>query len=203
MAYRSGGTELVRTLNWLDGTQKSAVPGFDPAVYLYPRLSPDRSRLAYSVSQGANTDLWIYELQRGNKTRLTRRGYYFNAVWSADSQFLVFQSAGGLHWTRADGASTPQTLLQGRATLVPYSFTTDGTRLAFSEVAPGGAEIRTVSVENRSGQLHAGEPQSFLKTATASPSAAFSPDGRWLAYDDAESSGYEVYVPAFPDNGCL
>jgi serine/threonine-protein kinase len=84
---------------------------------------------------------------------------------------------------------------------LPNSFTTDGTRLAFSEVTPGGAEIRTVSVENRSGQLHAGEPQVFLKTASAAPFPAFSPDGKWLAYDDAEGGGYEVYVRAVPDNG--
>jgi serine/threonine-protein kinase len=153
------------------------------------------------INQGANTDLWIYELQRGNKTRLTRGGYNALPVWSADSQFLVFQSAGGIHWTRADGAGKPQTLLPGRATLRPYSFTHDGTRLVFSEAAPGGAEIRTVTVENRSGQLHAGEPQPFLKTPSANPYAAFSPDGRWLAYDDSEGGGYEVYVRAFPDNG--
>jgi serine/threonine-protein kinase len=201
MAYRSGGTELVRTLNWLDGTQKSVALGFEPAVYLFPRLSPDRSRLAYTVGQGANTDLFIFELQRGIRTRLTSGGYNTFPVWSADSQFLVFRSKGGIHWTRADRAGKPQTLLPGKATLRPYSFIHDGTQLVFSEAAPGGAEIRTVSVENRSGQLHAGQPQPFLKTATASPYPAFSPDGKWLAYDDAEGGGYEVYVRAFPDNG--
>ena len=72
---------------------------------------------------------------------------------------------------------------------------------SLSEAASAGAEIRTVTVENRSGQLQAGEPQVFLKTATANPFSAFSPDGRWLAYDDAEGGGYEVYVRAFPDNG--
>jgi hypothetical protein len=41
----------------LDGTQKSVALGLEPAVYLYPRFSPDGTRLAYSVSQGANTDL--------------------------------------------------------------------------------------------------------------------------------------------------
>ena len=105
-----------------------------------------------------------------------------------------------MHWTRADGAGKPQPLLQGRATLLPNSFTPDGTRLVFSEGAPDGAEIRTVTVENRSGQLHAGEPQLFLKTATAIPLPDFSPDGKWLAYNDAEGGGYEVYVRAFPDN---
>jgi Tol biopolymer transport system component len=85
--------------------------GLEPAVYLFPRFSSDGTRLAYSVSQGANTDLWIYELQRGSRTRLTRGGSNWLPVWSADGQFLVFQSAGGLQWTRTDGAGKPQTLL--------------------------------------------------------------------------------------------
>ena len=41
----------------------------------------------------------------------------------------------------------------------------------------------------------------FLKTSTVNNFAAFSPDGRWLAYADAEAGKYEVYVRAFPDNG--
>jgi hypothetical protein len=35
--------------------------------------------------------------------------------------------------------------------------------------------------------LRAGAPQSFLKTATANTYAAFSPDGKWLAYTDADA----------------
>lgn len=49
--------------------------------------------------------------------------------------------------------------------------------------------------------MRAGEPKLFLKTSTASAFASVSPDGRWLAYADAEAGQYEVYVRAFPDNG--
>jgi len=109
-----------------------------------------------------------------------------------------------MFWTRADGASDPQSLTQSKSLQFPNSFNPDGTRLAFTELTPGtaaGAEIRTVRVENVSGRLRAGEPQSFLKTSTANGYATFSPDGRWLAYTDAEAGIYEVYVRAFPDNG--
>src|SRR5262249_42924331 len=41
----------------------------------------------------------------------------------------------------------------------------------------------------------------FLRTSTVNTYAAFSPDGRWVAYSDAEGGTYEVYVRAFPDNG--
>jgi serine/threonine-protein kinase len=49
--------------------------------------------------------------------------------------------------------------------------------------------------------MRAGEPQPLLKTATLEVYASISPDGRWIAYADAEGGSYEVYVRAFPDNG--
>jgi hypothetical protein len=51
--------------------------------------------------------------------------------------------------------------------------------------------------------MRAGEPQSFLKTSTVNTFAAFSPDGRWLAYADAPAGIYEVYVRSFPDGDSM
>jgi serine/threonine-protein kinase len=201
LAYRTGGTEGLRTIQWLDGTGKTVSLGTEPALYQYPHLSPDGSRLAYMVNQGSSSDLWIYDLQRGSKTRLTNGFAAVSPVWSPDARFVVFQSTGGTFWTRADGAGNPQPLTQSKTMQVPTSFTPDGRRLVFSELTPAGTEIRTVQVESRSGQLRAGEPQFFLKTSTVNAIATFSPDGRWLAYADAESGSFEVYVRAFPDKG--
>lgn len=202
LVYRSGGTEGLRTMEWLDEAGKTSSLGLEPAIYIFPRLAPDGKRLAYLVSEGANTDLWVSELQRGSKTRLTGGGNNAYPVWSPDGQFVVFQSTEGLFWTRADGAGKSQPLLQSKKTLFPYAFSPDGKQLVFSQLIPGeGGEIRTVPVENASGRLKAGEPRLFLKTATAGTPAVFSPDGRWLAYADAEGSSYEIYVRAFPDNG--
>jgi serine/threonine-protein kinase len=199
--YRTGGTEGLRTIQWLDEAGKTTSLGIEPGVYLFPRLSPDGSRLAYGVSQGANTDVWIYDLQRGSKTRLTGGGNNTFPVWSPDGRYVVFQSAGGMFLVRADGASKPQPLAQSRTIQLPTSFSPDGSRLVYSELTPGGAEIRTVPVASRSGQLSAGQPQLFVKASSANTFAAFSPDGRWLAYADAEADSNEVYVRAFPDNG--
>jgi hypothetical protein len=44
-------------------------------------------------------------------------------------------------------------------------------------------------------------PRPFLKTPFYEDSAAFSPDGQWIAYASDESGRYEVLVTAFPGPG--
>jgi serine/threonine-protein kinase len=202
LAFRTGGAEAMRTIHWADSAGRTVPLGTEPALYLYPRLSPDGGRLAYLVSQGSSTDVWIYDWQRGSKTRLTNGSEASFPVWTRDGQFVVFQAPGGVFWTRADGAGKPQSLIHSKALQRPTSFTPDGKRLVFSELVHGaGADIRTVLVESSSGQLRAAESQSFLKTSSANDFTAFSPDGHWLAYADAGAGSYEVFVRAFPDQG--
>jgi serine/threonine-protein kinase len=200
VVYRSGVTEGLRTFEWLDESGKVAPVGLEPAVYFFPGFSPDGNRLAYFVNEGADTNLWVVDLQRGTKARLSNGGNGSFAAWTPDNQYVVLQTTGGIAWTRADGAGKPRLLLNTGFGF-PSAFTPDGKLLAYSEQTQDGDEIRTVSVESRPGELHAGEPRVFLRTATANNFPAFSPDGKWLAYTDAEAGSFEVYVRAFPDNG--
>jgi hypothetical protein len=62
----------------------------------------------------------------------------------------------------------------------------------------GHQQIWTAPVEDRGGQLKAGEPEQFLKSGFDDAAPAFSPDGRWLAYQSNESGEDEVYVRPFP-----
>ena len=200
------------TLGWLDAAGHTQSLIADAGIYNFARLSPDGDRLAVTVTQGANTDLFVYDLQRGSKTRLTDAANasmqpvtltgIANPVWSADGQFVVFRANGRMFWARADGAGTPQLLTNSKSSQIPLSFTRDGI-LAFSQLtAQGGGEIRTLQVESGSGQLRAvGDSRAFLPTSTADVQAAFSPDGHWLAYADAINGDYQVYVRAFPDEG--
>jgi eukaryotic-like serine/threonine-protein kinase len=202
LAYRTGGAELLRTLEWVDGAGKTVSFGFEPAYYNMPRLSPDGHRLAYAQSQGSYQDIWTYDIDRGVKTRLTNNGHHVYAVWTPDGRFVIFQGFGGIFWTRADGAGQPQLLIGSKAILLPFSFSPDGKRIAYSEQIPGvGSQIRTARVENSSGELRVSDPQLFVNTAVGLTFATFSQDGRWLAYANAEGGSYEVYVRAFPDNG--
>jgi serine/threonine-protein kinase len=204
LVYLMGILEKLWTIQWLDSTGRAESESIvsEPALYNYPRLSPDGTRLAVIESQGVGGDLFVYDAERGGKTRLTNEMSPSYPLWSPNGEFLVFRAAGGIFWTRSDGAGQPLPLTQSKRHQVPCSFTPDGRRLVFAEaIAAGGAEIRVVPLESGSGQVRAGEPQSLFKTATLEVYASISPDGRWLAYADAEAGSYEVYVRAFPDKG--
>jgi serine/threonine-protein kinase len=198
-AFRSRGGQGLSTPQWLDGVGKTEPLGLEAARYHYLRLSPDGARLAYVSTQGPNSDLFIYDWQRHIKTRLTNGRVTRLPVWSPDGRFVVFADLGGMFAVQTDGGGTPAQLTRSNNRQSPEAFSPDGRRLVFTEVSAGSkGEIRILPVESAGGQMRAGEPQHLFK-ALATPT--FSPDGRWLAYSNAEGGRHEVYVRAFPDTG--
>ena len=60
----------------------------------------------------------------------------------------------------------------------------------------------TLSVEgSEASGWKPGEPKPFLNSPAGEWRAAFSPDGRWMAYTSSESGNDEVYVRPFPGPG--
>ena len=168
-------------------------------------MSPDGSRVAYELSEGATSDIWVYDWQRGSRTKL-RGGSGVNSypVWSADGQHVVFHSAGRLFSARADGASPDaEPLMAGqKPQQFPGSFTPDGKRFAFFEVSTNsGSLIQTASVDVRDGRLQVTKPVAYRRATSNNSAPAFSRDGRWMAYMSTDSGGYEIYVRGYPDSG--
>jgi len=201
LVYRrrtSAGAPRMTTLEWVDPTGKREPLRTKPGLYQQPRLSPDGKRIALTMGERQDTDIWVYDPQRDAMTRLTFGGED-NAFsnWSPDGHYVVFGSIGrGIFQVRSDGAGRPQALMEGKL-LVPWSFTPDGKWLAYFE-AIGKTQIWTVAIEEQGGKLKAGKPGQFLKSSSNDLSPAFSPDGRWLAYTSNESGRDEGYVRAFP-----
>jgi serine/threonine-protein kinase len=150
------------------------------------------------LSEGSNLDIWVYDSQRGGSQRLTTAAAVNAPVWSPDVRYLVFASATGMYWVRADGADNPQPFIRSNILQFPASSNADGTRLTFAELNPEGATlIRTVAVGGPPGRPQPGEPELFLKSSPSNPNPAISPNGRWMAYASMESGIYEVYVRPF------
>ena len=206
LIYRKGGrstAQAMATIQWLSPGAAGAVrtdPLLSrPGIYISPRFSPDGTRLATMVMEQGATDLSVYDLRRDAMTQLASVGGPAGLVWSPDGRYVLFGTVrNGILWTRADGASEPRPLTGTKTNQAPLSITSDGKRLAYSEYT-GRAQVWTVPLEETNGQMRAGKPEQLLKSPFAEVSAAFSLDGKWLAYCSNATGNYEVFVQAFPD----
>lgn len=205
MVYLIGKTEGVSyPISSLDASGKTTEL-VAQGSYDSPRFSPDGKRLAYIASTGTGADVWVYDVERKTPAQLT-----FNApgdyelAWAPDGKHLIFSSGSTLWWARADGSAPPQSLLNIKGdTLRPQSVTPNGTRLAFTRSTNGLPDIWTVPLDlSDPDHPKAGQPEAFLNDPKiVEVDAAFSPDGRFLAYSSTESASEEVYVRSFPGPG--
>jgi serine/threonine-protein kinase len=208
--YVAGGNVIQNvSVYWMDRQGKFAPLRETPGAYASPALSPDGKRLALQIRDGKRTDIWVYEWERDTLTRLTF-GSESNAspVWTPDGQRITYTSlekrgVSSLYWKRADGAGDALRLTETKNSKDPGSWRPDGKILAFTQLNPDSSyDILTLPIEgNEKSGWKAGAPKPFLNSPFNEQHAAFSPDGRWLAYSSNESGIPEVYVRPFPGPG--
>jgi serine/threonine-protein kinase len=195
------GKENVRRwpIVWMDSSGKMQPLLTAPGIYFNPRFSPDGRRLALDeTSKGS--DIFVYDLERGTMVRLTFDGHSQGPVWSPDGARIAFRTnaAAGtaLMWMPSDGAGEPQELLNSPNTVIPWSFSPDGRRLAYFESNPDTSyDIWTLPFDAAGpNSLKPGKPEPFLRTPFGELVPVFSPDGRWIAYRSNESGSTEIYV---------
>ena len=135
-----------------------------------------------------NWDLWVYDLERGVATRITfGPGYDADPVWSPDGRWLAFASDRDGDFTvyrkRADGSGQAERLLDPEMMPSPFptSWSPDGKWLAVSPTGAGGNDLWVVPVDGK------GDAEAWMATPYAEVFPAFSPEGRWIAYQSDES----------------
>jgi serine/threonine-protein kinase len=186
-------------LVWVDREGQEELLAAEPGVYFDPRISPDGSRVALTVVDSDNWDVWIYDLGRQMANRLTfDPAVEQRPAWTPDSRRVVFGSdrggeASNLFWKAADGTGEAERLTTSPADQRPH-FWLDDKRLLFEEA---GRETRQ--------DLHLllmGDETTFrplLNTQFTEDRPAISSDGRWIAYRSNESGQSEIYVRPFPN----
>ena len=210
--YRSASeASAVVKVSLFDRAGKTAPLLSRPGRYGTLRFSPDGKRLAFSQSNGAGSDIWVKDLDRETPMRISfLKGLSTYPVWTPDGNAIVFrsqsqsQTESGLYWTRADGSSEAQRVMDDQLIPWPESFSPDGGRLAIE--AKGAAQswdLYTARVEGDSAHPKLGALEPFLSTPFNENLARFSPDGRWMAYLSNQSGKAEVYVRPFPGPGGL
>ncbi len=203
----SSGRNL--SINWMDRVGKFTPLREAPGQYSTPMFSPDGKRLALHVGDSKRADIWVHDWERDTATRLTFTGEAIRfPVWTPDGQRITYSArekdgSFGLFWIRADGGGDPQRLTNNKNLQVPTSWSPEGKVLAFHQYNPETyTDIMILSVEgNEISGWKPGEPKPFHNSTSNDWRAAFSPDGRWLAYTSGEAGNNEVYVRPFPGPG--
>jgi serine/threonine-protein kinase len=164
-------------------------------------VSPDGRRLAVVTRSevGADTDLWVYDLQQGTYAPVTTaEGSEDRAIWSVDGSNLYYISSTDprtLFEIPADASGPSRSVLTLDEAIEDVARSEDGRYLVFKTVGPQNNDLWYVDLAGDS------IPQPFLASETDEDGGRLSPDGRWIAYHSDESGRDEVYVRAFPGGG--
>jgi len=211
LVYVSGPPLSVpnSTVLRLDPNGRETPLSLPPSHYFSPRLASDGRRLAITRCEGYACRVFVYDLAREILSPLTPEpGRFFCPAWSADGSLLAFsvlhKSDPKVGLKTADGSGALTTSRWTEDAELPNSFSPDGRTLAFTVVYTadrGGSRKRFTTdiwlapLEGKS----AARP--WFESPFRESAAAFSPDGRWIAYVSDESGRHEVYVRPFPGPG--
>ncbi|MGH9727225.1 MAG: protein kinase domain-containing protein [Candidatus Acidiferrales bacterium] len=210
LVYETGAISAATRVVWYNRSGKEiAGPGLLGNGNLgSPSISPDGARLALSFTDPRirKPDIWVYDLARGIKTRLTFSsgvntaaswlpdGRHVSFVSNRDGQFRIYEKA-------ADGTGSATPLVADAATEFFPSWSADGGYVVFQRAV--GARIQSASGPG-SGEIWAmslsGERKPFPVVQNGQFNAiqpALSPDAKWLAYVSDESGRPEVYIVPF------
>jgi Tol biopolymer transport system component len=176
------------------------------ADYYRPTLSPDASRLAFDLENNGVGDIWVLDLARHTKTRITFGPQYSaDPVWWPDGKSIVFDygpsgSEDSFYRQNADGTGSKVKLLETPGiSEIPFSVSPDGRYIAYMRRDPKsntGWDIWALPMfPDKSGEQ---KPFAVVSTNFVDVTPSFSPDGKWLAYANNETGRQEVYIQPFP-----
>jgi Tol biopolymer transport system component len=187
-------------LVWMDrtGKQIGTVNDKFPNLAL-ARISPRGDRVALQMDN-AQSDIWVLDLARGVRTRLTF-GPVSNQlpVWSPDGKWIAYSSGryghSELYRKPSDGSGGEELLLTDNGVVTTQDWSHDGKYLIYSKGRGINTEPELWALPLEGGR------KPFLvvphTTTSFTSEAHLSPDGRWIAYASDESGRDEVYVSAF------
>ena len=194
---------LSTRLEWFDRGGKLVGTFGEPAAHFGPRISPDGSRVAFDVydPRTNSTQIWLGDVARGVRTRLTSDGSNSGAVWSPDGSRIAFQTdrrhQADLSVVPAGGSGAEEAVTDEEGQKYPQDWSKDGRFfLAIDREAVGSRLMQVVAISTE-------KPHTARVVLPRSPNdyggVRLSPDGRWIAYDVDESGRREVYVVSFPE----
>ena len=190
----------LQTLVWHNRAGQKLETVGQPLGMLDPALSPDGQRVAVGSLGDANRDIWIHNLARSTKTRLTFEGQIeANPAWSPSGRDIAYRlsgSPGRIMRRSADGTGEAVTLVEADDPVYDPEWSRDGRYVLYHQ--SNSETLRDIRYIELGADGRAGEPITLLDSRGNEWQPRLSPDGRFLAYVSDESGRDEVYVCRFP-----
>ncbi len=189
-----------RQLVWYDRQGRMTPLDLPPRLYSSPMLSPDGRRIAVTITESDNSDVWILDLVRGTSSRFTFSPTSdLRPIWTPDGSTVIYNGEEPqytIYARPADGSQDTRLLLKEAEDTIPSAVSPDGKWLVYTR-----SQVQTDSDLWLYPLDEEGEPRLLLQTEFTEVEGAVSPDGRWLAYNSNESGRPQVYVMPFPRGG--
>ena len=189
-----------RTPVWIDRQGRETPLGAEARTYLYPRLSPDQSRVVFDIANAGNRDLWVWDVTQGAMRPLTTGSESERApLFTPDSRRIIHSITAGpashLVVSRsADGVGEVDTLLKvEQSPMFMSSIAPDGTLVLGRGNSEGGFDVYSLASGSGAKPGLLIRPESFNEL-----NAEVSHNGYWLAYQTNRSGRFEVLVRPYP-----
>jgi Tol biopolymer transport system component len=193
LVHITGEDRARAGLAWVaeDGTEEQ-LP-IEPRVFGAIRLSSDQRRLVAEVADPVIGDqVYLFDVDRPNGTRLSVEGSNRNPVWGPEDEYVYFASdaAGDLdiYRRRVDMSSGPELVHAAPGDQIPAAIFPDGSGMVFVESSPSNNDIWRLDF------AEAATPQPLAVTDDDERLPALSSDGGLLAYTAFVSGDWVVIV---------
>lgn len=162
-------------------------------------FSPDGKRVAASVSDGENAEIYVANADGSGLTKLTDTKFFLNTspTWSPDGKRIAFVSnrAGNpqIYAMGADGSNPKRITFQGNYNTTP-SWSPRGDLIAFTARDERNAfDLFTINVDS-------GKVARLTQDASGNEEPVFSPNGRLIMFTSTRGGGRGLHVMTFDGN---
>jgi TolB protein len=151
------------------------------------------TKIAYTVFQGANKEIYIADFDGANVSQITRnQSINVSPAWAPDGKKIAFTSYlkrnPDLYLIDLDGKN-PQLLSRYPGLNVSPSWSPDGKKIALMMGMEGKSEIFLIDANG-------GNPRKLTKGHGNEASPTWSPDGEWIAFVSDRSGSPQIYIMA-------
>jgi eukaryotic-like serine/threonine-protein kinase len=200
LVYQIAQEQARGQLQWMDAAGHVSATVGEPNNSYALRLSPDGARA--SVIEGdPNSDLWVYELDRGFRTRLTtNEQVILTPIWTRDGSEILYVSGTSatvgsdykLLRRPSFGGGKVAEIARSKVRIEPTDVSPDGRNLVVDRGPIGNTAIWVYPLAEPD------KASALLEASGLQTDGRISPDGRWMSFTQLQGGRLEVFVVAFP-----